>query len=116
MEFFTLPFELRRKIYAEVWSSDKLKFHLYLQDGRLRGSVCLGAELGDEQPFDSQMLRGDDLQISSYADGKTLDRLKSSWGPHYKCEEHTMGTARYHDHPATPRPGCVNMLLVCKEM
>ena len=116
MKFFSLPFELRHKIYAEVWSSDKLKFHLYLQDGRLRGSVCLGAELGDE-PFESRMLRGnEELPLSSYRDGRALDRLKSLWGPHYKCEERAMGIARYHDHPATPRPGCLSLLLVCREM
>ena len=116
MEFFRFPFELRRRIYEEVWSPENLKFHLYLQDGRLRGSICLGAELGHE-PHEVRKPSGDeDLHLDWFDGDQLLNRLKSLWGPHYKCEEYTMGTVPYHDHPAAQGPDWLNMLLVCREM
>lgn len=47
MDIFSLPFERRRKIY-EGARAPELRPYLFLREGRLEQSPCLGANLGEE--------------------------------------------------------------------
>lgn len=128
---FSLPLELRRQIYTEVFAP-KLKLHLFLLDGRPQVSPCLGANLGDEE-YDSRSLSAEErvrlntsdpswpTECGSFAPPSKntwqyLHRLQSSWGPHYKCEEVPKGMCLRDDHPGMQRHNCIGMLLVCRQM
>lgn len=128
-DFFSLPLELRLQVYTEVWAP-KLKLHLFLKDGRPSFSPCVGANLGDEG-YDSrgpteaeyaQLVKGrlpwgcGSYGVSSDGPRRCIQRLQSSWGPHYRCEEVAKGMRICSDLPAVERHSCVSMLLVCKQM
>ena len=118
----SLPLELRRQIYKEAWAP-KLNLHLFLEDGRPRVSPCLGANLGHEERT-SRMLtdaeRGELKDCPSVLglgnSCQLLRRLRSLWGPHYKCEEVVNGPWLGGDLPVLEGHGCVSMLMVCQQM
>ncbi|KAI0522229.1 hypothetical protein F5B22DRAFT_466099 [Xylaria bambusicola] len=74
------PVEIRRAIYAMIIPRE---IHAFLSRGRLRLSVCLEPNLGDDSHDGRERRSGTDHEgISKWA-----RRLRSSWGPHWECEE-----------------------------
>ena len=111
-KFFALPAELRLAIYA-YFIPDQL--HIFPHEERsFRFSGCVQQE-EDEDP-DCRSQRSNDLEIWKYPASDPIcgRRLRSSWGPHWRCEESAMqmGEAYEKGHDAT----MMSLFLVCKRM
>ncbi|RYO91860.1 hypothetical protein DL762_001940 [Monosporascus cannonballus] len=82
--FFPMPIEIRQAIYAHIIPS---AVHLFLQqEDKVAVSACIG-------PCPERDLSG--MERRSTGDWRTdaimARRLRSSWGPHWKCEEVALG-------------------------
>lgn len=89
---FSAPLEIREAIY-EYLVPDGV--HVYLHRDNLRLSRCVQPHLGDDlwggerQEADSPY-----SGAATFSDPVWARRLRSSWGPHWKCEEKMLGTHR----------------------
>ncbi|KAH6891387.1 hypothetical protein B0T10DRAFT_560629 [Thelonectria olida] len=113
----TLPLEIRRLIYKEVWDP-KLSMHLYFRGDQLSALPCLGAHIGDETEVDTRYPSREECDLRwekkpSKNDNFWISRLSSSWGHHYRCEEDWMP---HPDHPTSRKNKCISTLLVCEGM
>ncbi|RYP67238.1 hypothetical protein DL769_005815 [Monosporascus sp. CRB-8-3] len=81
--FFPMPIEIRQAIYAHIIPS---AVHLFLQQDKVAVSACI-------EPCPERDLSG--MERRSTGDWRTdaimARRLRSSWGPHWKCEEVALG-------------------------
>jgi hypothetical protein len=75
----SMPVEIRRAIYASV--IDDYHIHAFLSEGRIQLSTCLQPNLGDHKHD------GHDRKSENISWPKWARRLRSSWGPHWECEE-----------------------------
>ncbi|KAK8036288.1 hypothetical protein PG993_008902 [Apiospora rasikravindrae] len=105
-QFMSAPAEIRRAIYEHLVTSSSI--HLFLSpQGRLQVTTCL--EPSTSPPlggfFDPD--EGHRPKDAGENDPTWARRLRSLWGPHWKCEEASY--ARDLDHIS-------NLLSVCKKM
>ncbi len=101
------PAEIRRAIYANTIPS---QIHAFLSQGRIQLSVCLQPNLGDDHHDGHEReTRGEELSQAKWA-----RRLRSSWGPHWECEQVAFAeNTDVHEHC---RNHIHNLLVVCKKM
>lgn len=80
MQTVTAPLELRRVIYSYILSEQT---HITIEGGKLHLLACVRTYSAKEKDigFERQNSAGwqDDAVLAH--------RLRSSWGPHWKCEE-----------------------------
>ncbi|KAH8889065.1 hypothetical protein GQ53DRAFT_767186 [Thozetella sp. PMI_491] len=84
--FFSLPAELRRKIYAHLGAS---AVHVFLRHGKVVISACVepSGEInlyGYERKPSGKEYMNEDLTGKELAETRWMRRLRSSWGPHWK--------------------------------
>ncbi|RYP70894.1 hypothetical protein DL771_005144 [Monosporascus sp. 5C6A] len=109
--FFSMPIEIRQAIYAHIIPDS---VHLFLQQDKVAVSACI-------EPCPERDLSG--LDRRSTGDWRTdaimARRLRSSWGPHWKCEEVALGIGDSYDDKMCDVARDVTMtavLAVCKKM
>ncbi|KAI1119804.1 hypothetical protein F5Y10DRAFT_150740 [Nemania abortiva] len=100
------PAEIRRAIYANVIPD---QVHVFLSHGRLQLSVCLQPNLGDDSHDGYE--RGTTHDWST--DATWAGRLRSSWGPHWECEEVAKNPT---DLRGSRRHDVLGLLFSCKRM
>ncbi|RYP23576.1 hypothetical protein DL765_001090 [Monosporascus sp. GIB2] len=109
--FFSMPIEIRQAIYAHIIP---YAVHIFFQQDKVVVSACI--ELCPERDLSG-------FERRSTGDWRTdaimARRLRSSWGPHWKCEEVALGIGDSYDdkmcdvaHDAT----MTAVLAVCKKM
>ncbi|KAH8895397.1 hypothetical protein GQ53DRAFT_744054 [Thozetella sp. PMI_491] len=87
--FFGLPVETRRKIYSHaIGNTDAI--HVFLRQGRLAFCECIEngpahSQGGYERRARRHSAYG--FAIDLVSDTRWIQRLRSSWGPHWECEE-----------------------------
>ena len=102
---FLAPYDIRRAIYVHLITN---QVHVFLRQGKIHLSVCVEpSPAGDHYGFERRT-SGD---LSS--DTIWARRLRSSWGPHWKCEE---VASRINDNYGAAYGINVAVLLVCKRM
>ncbi|KAI0529940.1 hypothetical protein GGR58DRAFT_495118 [Xylaria digitata] len=94
------PLEIRQAIYTMIIPR---QVHVFLSRGRLRLSICLEPNLGDDSHDGRERPPGIDRKYTS----KWASRLRSSWGPHWECEE--ISHKRCH-------PNIHGFLFLCKRV
>lgn len=82
-KLFTIALELRQAIYSHQLPNG---IHVSTSHGRIVLSVCVqpspeGSFVGDERRV------FDDSESPKHRQKLFYQRLKSSWGPHWACEE-----------------------------
>ncbi|KAI0813821.1 hypothetical protein GGR55DRAFT_636041 [Xylaria sp. FL0064] len=85
------PWEIRRAIYS-ILLPDQV--HVFLSQGKLRLSICLQPNLGDDV-HDGRERSPRGTSDTSASSLSWASRLWSSWGPHWQCEE----ICHKHCHP-----------------
>ncbi|KAF2865233.1 hypothetical protein BDV95DRAFT_612827 [Massariosphaeria phaeospora] len=115
-KFISAPAEIRRAIYAHLIPS---QIHLSLgEKGLLRLAPCVQHDNDGDADCINQRTNDAGLVVwrDVYARGPDPDpiqalRLRSSWGPHWRCEEQMRrGCSRESDRTV------MSLLLVCKRM
>ncbi|KAI0415300.1 hypothetical protein F5X98DRAFT_347035 [Xylaria grammica] len=111
----SVPIEIRRAIYANAVPR---QIHVFLSQGKLRLSACLEPNLGDHRHDGRE--RGRDHVVGSNvrdpeAEARWARRLRSSWGPHWQCEELTLSDEGAPSHNSR-RHGISNLLFSCKKL
>lgn len=106
-KLLSAPAEIRRAIYANIIPS---QIHAFLSQGRIQLSVCLQPNLGDDcHDGREREIRGEESSQAKWA-----RRLRSSWGPHWECEQVALAeNIDLHEHC---RNHIYNLLFVCKKM
>jgi hypothetical protein len=108
-KFFTLPTEIRYAIYAHLIPET---IHLSLDERGLRLSPCVQRD-GDGDP-ECWKRRSNHELLHKHPDADPiyLNRLRSTWGEHWRCEEATVPVQE-----GTDSDNHVNRLsFVCKRM
>lgn len=111
-KFFALPTELRLAIYA-YFIPDQI--HVLLHESQSFGfSKCIQYG-GDEDP-DCISQRSNDMELgqTSALDPIFGRRLRSSWGPHWRCEELAMHMRESYE--LNYNITTIELLGVCKRM
>lgn len=107
----SVPLELRQAIYACIIPN---AVHVFLRKGRIAISMCIEPDIaGDLCGNERKPSRGE-LRETIWA-----RRLRSSWGPHWQCEEIAQRTAGYRSQASCdfdPRETTVAFLFVCTRM
>lgn len=120
--FLTVPIEIRTAIYAlvlggpEIWNRE---LHLSCHNNVFQLSPCLGM---DENRMNSRTDSGeipDDTYPHGYGEVRVAARrLRSTWGPHWRCEEHML--ASFERAASDGIPGLFGLFLpiflVCRQM
>jgi hypothetical protein len=103
-QFLSIPHEVRQAIYACLMPN---AIHVFLRQGKIATSTCILPDTGEE-------LTGEERNAPK---DKTLwaQRLQSSWGPHWQCEEIAQGTAEDLADCKSDK-SIVALLFVCKNM
>ena len=102
---FLAPYDIRRAIYVHLITN---QIHVFLRQGKIHLSVCVEpSPAGDHYGFERRT-SGDWSSDTIWA-----RRLRSSWGPHWKCEE---VASRINDNYEAAYGINVVVLLVCKRM
>ena len=106
-KLLSAPAEIRRAIYANIIPS---QIHAFLSQGRIQLSGCLQPNLGDDfHDGREREIRGEESSQAKWA-----RRLRSSWGPHWECEQVALAeNTDLHEHG---RNYIYNLLFVCKKM
>ncbi|OCK78679.1 hypothetical protein K432DRAFT_252881, partial [Lepidopterella palustris CBS 459.81] len=101
------PYDIRRAIYAHLIPN---RVHVFLRGGKVHLSVCVASRQEDhDDGFERKSTPSGDSSDSIWA-----RRLRSSWGPHWKCEE--VASSRVDDN-CTVACGIIrDIFLVCKTM
>ncbi|KAF2650552.1 hypothetical protein K491DRAFT_128108 [Lophiostoma macrostomum CBS 122681] len=87
-KFFALPAELRVAIYAY---SVPDQLHIFLrEDGFFRFLRCMQRGKDDDPDCESQRSNDKEIWKDPSSDPVCGRRLRSSWGPHWRCEEYAM--------------------------
>ncbi|KAI1359525.1 hypothetical protein F5Y08DRAFT_319490 [Xylaria arbuscula] len=102
--FLSAPLEIRHAIYALILPR---AVHVFLSRGRLRLSMCLDPNLGDDNHDGRERKPGTDTDTDHEHRSKWARRLRSSWGPHWECEESVYGDC-YLD--------VDSLILLCKQV
>ncbi|RYP90037.1 hypothetical protein DL770_003817 [Monosporascus sp. CRB-9-2] len=101
---FSLPVELRQAIYDHIIP---YAVHLFQQDKNVTISACI-------EPYPDRHLSGRERYFAGdwRTDATMARRLRSSWGPHWNCEEVARRTGVGHDDETT----LTAILATCKKM
>lgn len=79
-KLFSAPLELRRAIYSYILSE---QIHITIQCGELHLLACVTPYLANERDIGLER-----KSIADWPNDAVLARrLRSSWGPHWRCEE-----------------------------
>ncbi|KAF2808828.1 uncharacterized protein BDZ99DRAFT_40471 [Mytilinidion resinicola] len=73
------PYDIRRAIYVHLIPD---RVHVVLREGKIHISACVQQTPGFDYDGLERQVPGDDRDEPVYA-----RRLRSWWGPHWKCEE-----------------------------
>lgn len=109
---FSLPLETRQSIYAALMPES---IHVFLREGKVAISTCTA-------PNTARYLDGFERRKPGKREEEAIwaRRLRSSWGPHWQCEEVAQRMAPGHSDRAEYDSGghdtVVAMLWVCKRM
>lgn len=106
--FLELPLEIRHAIYTNVIPTP---IHVFLREGRVAISPC-------GEPNMSKYLNGCERRPEDSQSAETIwaDRLQSSWGPHWQCEEVAQGVAGNTESHITRAGTPMSLIYACKRM
>ena len=119
--FFSLPLEIRDAIYAYLIPNN-IAVHLSSRLGNVAITRCLAPVISGYLDGSERFPGGDEPTNSRDIPRKAIwmRRLRSSWGPHWKCEENVQRPAGEHKCPlsqATLDGEVITVLLVvCRKM
>ena len=102
---FLAPIEIRRAIYVHLIPNG---VHVFFRQGKIHLSVCVEPSPAGDHDGSDRKTTGDWLSDTMWA-----RRLRSSWGPHWKCEE---VATRTDDNYEAACDINMTVLLVCKRM
>lgn len=109
---FLAPIEIRYAIYVHFVPN---RVHVFFRQGKIHLSMCVEPSPAGDHDGSDRKTTGSDRQTLDdwFLDSIWARRLRSSWGPHWKCEEVALRTDDNYE------AACgINMavLLVCKRM
>ncbi|KAF2265278.1 hypothetical protein CC78DRAFT_205757 [Lojkania enalia] len=110
-QFFALPAELRRAIYT-YFIPDQI--HLSIREKKFRVSTCVQHDKDGGPDCTDRRSNKIDLITNPMSDPICGRRLRSSWGPHWRCEESAMQMRE--DHEIGYNITMMALFLVCKRM
>lgn len=110
---FSLPPEVRDAIYTYILPN---AIHIFLREGKVAASTCMEPEIAKFRTGRERMPREEELAGFRERSSQRVwaRRLRSSWGPHWQCEEIVQRTAGHRKSDTGKM--VLKMLLVCRRM
>ncbi|OIW26328.1 hypothetical protein CONLIGDRAFT_646505 [Coniochaeta ligniaria NRRL 30616] len=111
--FFSLPPEVRDAIYTYILPN---AIHVFLREGKVAISTCMDPEIAGFLTGRERIPSEEELVGFGERSSQTVwaRRLRSSWGPHWQCEEIAQRTTGHRN--SGGGESVMATLLVCRRM